>query len=384
MKPEELLLRLRPARARVDLGRLRANYHAVAGASPVPLMPVIKADAYGHGAVAVAQAFEGLGAPLLAVAYPEEGAALRAAGVRAPIVVLSPFGPGQGRVVVEQELTPAITTPANLEEILELARGARRRLAVHVKVDTGMNRLGFDAAGFLAAARRLADSGRVEVEGAMTHLACADEDEEATAAQLDRFDQALDALAGAGLRPRWVHAVNSAGLRQLRPTHTVARCGLLLYGLRPRPISPSVAVSPVMTVSASLARVTDVPTGTPVSYGGRWVAGRPSRIGTLPLGYADGVPRTEAMRKGGYFTIRGRRAPVAGNVCMDLTMVDLTDHPGVGDWEEAVLFGDQPTAWEVADWAGTTAWQILTTVGARVPRVYVEDGRVVEVDSPFL
>jgi alanine racemase len=346
-------------------------------------MPVIKADAYGHGAVPVARAFEALGAPLLAVAYPEEGAALRAAGVRAPIVVLSPFGPGQGQVLVEHALTPAITTTANLEEILEVARGARRPLPVHVKIDTGMNRLGFDAEGFLAAARRLADSGRVEVEGAMTHLASADEDKDRTAAQLDRFDEALRALAGAGLRPRWVHAVNSAGLLHLRPTHTVARCGLLLYGLRPRPISPLVAVSPVMAVSASLARVSEVPTGTPVSYGGRWVARRPSRIGTLPIGYADGVPRTEAMQREGYFTISGRPAPVAGNVCMDLTMVDLTDHPGVGDSEEAVLFGDAPTAWEVADWAGTTVWQVLTTVGVRVPRVYVDDGRVVEVNSPF-
>jgi alanine racemase len=384
VKPEARLSRLRAAWARVDLERLRENYRAVAGFSSVPLMPVVKADAYGHGAVAMARAFEALAPPMLAVAYPEEGAALRAAGVRLPIVLLSPFGRGQGPMVVEQNLTPVITTPGNLEEILAVARTAGRRLPVHVKIDTGMNRLGFDGPGFVAAARRLADSGRIEVEGAMTHLASADEDRRATTAQLDRFDAALEALAAAGIRPPWVHAVNSAGLLELRPTHTVARCGLLLFGLRPRPIAPELPVRPVMTVSASLARVVEVPAGTPVSYGGRWVARRDSRIGTLPIGYADGVPRTEAMRERGYLAVRGRPAPVTGSVCMDLTMVDLTDHPEVGDSEEAVLFGDSPTAWDVADWAGTTAWQVLTAVGARVPRVYVEDGRVVEVDSPYL
>ena len=139
-----------------------------------------------------------------------------------------------------------------------------------------------------------------------------------------------------------------------------------------------------MTVSADIALVKDVPAGTPVSYGGRWVAPRPSRIATLPLGYADGVPRTDGMRERGAFVVKGRRAPVRGTVCMDLTMVDVTDGPAVTERDEAVFLGDEPDAWEVAERAGTNAWEVLTRIGPRVPRVYVEGGRVTGVQSPFV
>jgi alanine racemase len=139
-----------------------------------------------------------------------------------------------------------------------------------------------------------------------------------------------------------------------------------------------------MTVSADIALVKDVPAGTAVSYGGRWVAPRPSRIATLPLGYADGVPRTEGMRDEGAFLVRGRRAPVRGTVCMDLTMVDVTDRADVVEGDEAVLLGDEPDAWEVADRAGTNAWEVVTRIGPRVPRVYLESGRVTGVQSPFV
>ena len=163
----------------------------------------------------------------------------------------------------------------------------------------------------------------------------------------------------------------------------MARPGLLLYGLRTRPLGPDVDVRPVMTVSAEVSLVKEVPEGTAVSYGGRFVARRPSRIATVPLGYADGVPRTRAMREDGAFAIRGRRSPVAGTVCMDLTMLDVTDDGTVREGDEAVLLGDDPTAWDVAEWAGTNAWQVLTGIGPRVPRVYVEGGRMVEARSRY-
>ena len=190
----------------------------------------------------------------------------------------------------------------------------------------------------------------------------------------------MAALEADGIRPPLVHAANSAGLSYLRPTHTLARPGLLLYGLRPRPFSPAVDVRPVMSVSARIALVREVPAGTAVSYGGRWVTQRPSRVGTIPLGYADGVPRTAAMSEKGWLAVRGQKAPVAGTVCMDFTSVDLTDLAGLDDGDEAVLFGDAPTAWDLAEWAGTNAWQILTTVGPRVPRIHLESGRVVSVE----
>jgi alanine racemase len=374
---------LRPARATVDLDRLAGNYRELVAAASVPILPVVKADAYGHGAARVGRHLESLGADRLAVAYVEEGIALRAAGVRVPIVVLAGFGHGQARLLREHALVPIVSTARTLDWILEAARGSRPPLPVHVKVDTGMTRLGFAPAAFDDAVARLADSGDVVVEGVMTHLAAADEDERVTARQLDLFDACVARLAKRGLRPPLVHAANSAGLAFLRPTHTLARPGLLLYGVRPRPLCPPVSVRPVMSVSADIARVQDVPAGTAVSYGGRWVAPRPSRIATVPLGYADGVPRTDRMREEGRMLVRGWRAPVVGTVCMDLTMLDVTDRPDVVEGDEAVLFGDDPAAWDVADRAGTNAWEVLTSVGSRVPRVYVESGRVVAVESKY-
>jgi len=378
-----LLTRLRPARARVDLDRLAANYHAIAAHANRPVMPVVKADAYGHGAAHVARRLVVEGAPMLAVAYPEEGAVLREAGVKLPIVVLTGFAPGQEAVVVEYDLTPVVSTPETLDLALATAVAARRRLAVHLKVDTGMGRLGFPLARVEDAAASLAGSGRVELAGLMTHLACADEDAAFTERQLDRFDQAVHLLAARGLRPRHVHAANSAGLAFLRPTHTLVRPGLLLYGVRPRPLSPDLPVQPVMSLSARIVFVKEVPAGTTVSYGARWVAARPSRVATIPLGYADGVPRTRVMSETGVFLARGERIPIAGTVCMDLTMADVTDHPAVEGGDEAVLFGDEPGAWEVAECAGTNAWDVLTSVGGRVPRVYVEGGRVVAVRTLY-
>lgn len=381
---EEVLRHLRPARARIDLGRLAANYRALQGLVPAAVMPVVKADAYGHGASTVARRLVVEGAPMLAVAYVEEAVALRESGLQVPIVVLAAYGPGQERVLRQHQLTPVLSTPRTLEGVLGPAREGRRPLAVHLKVDTGMSRLGFTKGAFVEAAGRLVESTAVTLEGVMTHLASADEDKDATARQLDRFDEAVAALHQRGIRPRYVHACNSAGLAFFRKTHTLVRPGLLLYGLRPRPLSPDVEVRPVMTVSADIALVKDVAAGTPVSYGGRWVAPRPSRIGTIPIGYADGVPRTTGMRDHGQLVVRGRRVPVRGTVCMDLTMVDLTDRPEAKEGDEAVLVGDQPDAWEVAEWAGTNAWEVVTRIGPRVPRVFVESGRVAGIQSPFV
>jgi alanine racemase len=381
---DEALHHLRPARARIDLDRLAANYGALTKLVPVPVMPVVKADAYGHGALPVARRLLAAGAPLLAVAYVEEAIVLREEGLSVPIVVLAAFGPGQERLLRKHDLTPVVSTPRTLEAVLSPAREGRHPLPVHLKVDTGMSRLGFAPDTFVEAAQRLTEAKGVELEGVMTHLASADEDRDVTQRQLDRFDDAVAALAKRGIRPRYVHACNSAGLAFFRETHTLVRPGLLLYGLRPRPLSPEVDVRPVMTVGADIALVKEIASGTPVSYGGHWIARRPSRIATVPIGYADGVPRTDRMRDQGQLVVRGRRVPVRGTVCMDLTMVDLTDRPEVVEGDEAVLVGDDPDAWQVAEWAGTNAWEVVTRIGPRVPRVYVDGGRVTAVQSPFV
>lgn len=374
----EALERLRPAWARVDLDRLAENFRAVAAAAPVALMPVLKADAYGHGAGVVGRELEALGASLLAVACPEEGVALRRAGVRTPVVVLAGFTAPQLRLLLEHELQAVVSTPSSLRHVLANGEG---RIGVHLELDTGMSRLGFDEASFADAGERLSESPQVDLVGVLTHLASADCDPAAHDRQLDRFEQAVEVLARRGVRPRWVHASNSAGLARRRSCENLVRPGLLLYGLSPRPLGPTLPVRPVMTVSAQIALVKDVPAGTPVSYGGRWTASRPTRIATIPLGYADGVPRTE---RAGAFAVDGLEVPVVGSVCMDVTLADVTDCPAAREGREAVLFGDAPTAWDVADWAGTTAWQVLAGVGPRVPRVYLRGGQVVAVESRYL
>jgi alanine racemase len=373
---------LRPEEARVDLGRLAANFRATAAFAGRPLMPVVKADAYGHGAARVALLFESLGAPALAVAFADEAVPLRLAGVRVPIVLMAGASADEAGVVAEHDLTPSVGSPRTLEGALAAARLAPKPLTAHLKIDTGMTRLGFAPGDAGEAARRLSGGG-VLVDGAMTHLAKADDDATACERQLDHFDAALADLARQGIRPRWVHGLNSAGLLHLRPSHTLVRPGLLLYGLKPRPRTPEVAVLPAMRLVGRVDMVRDVPVGTPVSYGGRWVASRPSRIATVSVGYADGVPRTDAMATRGALSLGGKRSPVAGTVCMDFTMLDVTDAKGVEEGDEAVVFGDDPTAWDVADWAGTNAWEVLTSVGLRVPRVYVEEDRPVAVLSRY-
>ncbi|MCU0241398.1 MAG: alanine racemase [Vicinamibacteria bacterium] len=366
--------------ARIDLDRLARNYNALLAHARVPLMPVVKAEAYGHGAPEVARRLEAWGAPALSVAFVQEGRLLRAAGVRAPIVVLSGFVEEQWPLLREHALTPVLTTPAMVRVVRQAATQKAWLPAVHLKVDTGLGRLGFTPEEAIAAARELHAAG-VAIEGLMTHLAVADEDARLTGAQLDRFDRVIAALAEHSIRPRWIHAANSAGLAYLRPTHTLARPGLMLYGVTTRPLAPAVKVEPVMTVAARILLLKDIPAGTSVSYGARWTARRPSRIATIPLGYADGVPRTEAMAARGFMRVGTERARVAGTVCMDFTMLDATELESLSVDSEVVLMGDEPSAWDLAEWAGTTAWQALTSIGARLPRVYVEQDRIASIAS---
>lgn len=365
------MLSARATRATVHLDRLAHNYHALTALTGRPMMAIVKAQAYGCGAVEVSRRLEALGAAMLGVTDVEEALVLRRAGIGSRIVVLTPFEEGQAALLVHERLTPVISTPSMLAAVLALKTPAGASLPVHLKVDTGMTRLGFAPEELPMAAQRILGAPCLELEGLMTHLASADENESETERQLDLFELLLTDLAGQGVRPRYVHAAASAGLLHLRPSHTLVRPGLLLYGVRPRPRAPEVDVRPVMSVSTRIALVRDVPAGTHVSYGGRWTAPRPARIAVLPIGYADGVPRTVAMSTHGAFFVHGRGAPVAGTVCMDLTMLDVTDRPDVHAGDEAFLFGDAPSAWDVAECAGTNAWQVLTTVGPRVRRDYV-------------
>jgi len=369
-----------PATAWIDLDRIRDNYRALrtyAGARMV--IPVLKANAYGHGAVAVARALEPLDVDMFAVAYVDEAVALRQAGIMAPLLVLAGFAPSEMDDIVRFHLTPVISTPEQVLALQELPKDdARPGLPVHVKVDTGMSRLGFSLREIEPVIHRLEDAEGIRIDGLMTHLAAADEDPAKTARQLDAFDEAIIRIQTLGVRPRWIHAANSAGMMSPRDSHTAVRPGLLVFGLAPRPLGPRVEVRPALELRARVAMVKTVAAGTPVSYGGRFVTGRESRIATINAGYADGVPRTDAMRETGVLRRENTPLKVAGAVCMDLTMLDATDAPDLSVGDEVTVFGDSPTAWDLAGWAGTNAWQVLTGVGARAARRYKLGGEIVD------
>ena len=379
---------IRPTEALVDLGAIAANYRLAVEIGGRPGIAVVKADAYGHGAVEVSRALAAAGAPVLAVALVEEGLELREAGIGQPILVLGGTYGEEYELLIRHRLIPVIFTRQHLQALAEAARAGGVRAAAHLKVDTGMGRIGLqpaDLPAFVEAARRTPE---VAVEGLCTHFASADlEDRALTERQVALFNQAAEAMARGGLPLRHRHLANSAGtIEYPAARQDLTRSGIMLYGYLPfqppparSPLAAAVAgrLRRALTWRTAVVHLKDVPPGTPISYGGRWVAQRPSRIATLPVGYADGYDRRLSGRPGfgkGEVLVRGRRAPVAGTVCMDMTMVDVTDVPGVAVGDEVVLLGAQGSevidADELAERGGTISYEVLCAVGARVPRRY--------------
>jgi alanine racemase len=341
-------------------------------------MAVVKADAYGHGAVAASRAFLEAGATMLGVSSVAEGVEIRRAGVAAPIVVLGSAFPGEEAATVAHDLAAAVWSLDGARAVAAAAEAAGRRGTVHLKVNTGMTRLGAEPADVPALMRAVRGIAGLEVAGVFSHLASADAVDTASArAQIDRFRAAVDALATDGGRPPLVHLANSAAVIAAKAAHgTMVRPGIMLYGYAPAPhLAAAAGVRPALRFRTAVAQVRRVPGGTPVGYGGTFVTARPSTIAVLPAGYADGYHRLASNRAS--VLIRGRRVPVAGRVCMDHTMIDVTDVGDVKPGEPVVLFGSQGGATlgadEVGGWCETIAYEMLTSVGRRVPRVYVED-----------
>jgi alanine racemase len=369
----------RPVWAEVDLDAVRANVRTLADiAAPAALMAVVKADGYGHGAVPVARAALDAGASWLGVALVEEGAELRAAGIDAPILVLSEPPPAAAPAVVGLGLTPVAYTPIGIEALAKaVAHGdTADPLPVHLKVDTGMHRVGCMADDARALAESVAARDELRLEGVLTHFAVADEpDDPYTSQQLDRFDRVLGDLRDAGVAFDMVHAANSAGLLAFgdRARFDLVRCGIAVYGVPPAPgLAGRVPLRPAMVLKARVSHVKALAAGARLSYGLRYTMPRDGSVATVPIGYADGVPRALSAM-GGEVVVRGRRHPIAGTVTMDQFMVDVGDAPvAVGD--EVVLLGRdgeaEVTADEWADRLGTINYEIVCGIGRRVPRTY--------------
>lgn len=374
------------ARAEIDLAALRANVRALRGlASGAELMAVVKSDGYGHGAIPCARAAVEAGATWLGTATPEEALALRErAGVPAEVRILcwlwTPGGPW--REAIEADVDVSVSGMWALAEVREAARLAGRPARIQLKADTGLGRNGCqpgaDWTELVGEALRAEAEGLVRVTGLWSHLACADEPgHPSVEAQLNLFREMVAYAEQQGVRPEVRHIANSPATLTLPETHfDLVRTGIALYGISPSPELGAPAdfgLRPVMTLSASVALVKHVPGGHGVSYGHHYVTPGATTLGLVPVGYADGIPRHASGT--GPVLVGGKWRTVAGRVAMDQFVVDLGgDEPEVG--AEAVLFGPgdrgEPTAEDWAQAAGTIAYEIVTRIGTRVPRVYVD------------
>jgi alanine racemase len=362
--------RHRPTFVQVDLGAIR---HNVAALKPphAQLMAVVKADAYGHGdAAAAGAALEG-GATWLGVAMVEEGLGIRGAGIDSPILVLSELPPGSEGDAVAAGLTPSLYTEAGLARLRAAAPAGS---AVHVKVDTGMHRVGVyppEAAADLVG--KIVAAG-LTLEGLWTHFARSEEDEATTRGQLALFRRVVDDVKAAGHVPDLLHAANSGGTILYPESHLdLVRPGIAVYGVPPGPgVGEALGLRPALTWRSSVTLARRLPAGERVSYGHRYRLERDANVATVPVGYADGYPRSVSSEA--EVLIRGRRCRVAGSVTMDQLMADCGDLP-VEAGDDVVLLGRQGTetvtAEELAGHAGTISYEVLTRIGRRVPREYV-------------
>jgi alanine racemase len=357
--------------AEIDLGALRKNADVIAATlgPAVGLVAVVKADAYGHGAVVCARALEkkvwGF-----AVSLVEEGVELRRAGVEAPIIVLGSFYGLSHRDVVAYKLTPVIGDAADLARFSRAVEDLSvSTLGVHLKVDTGMSRLGLRVDALKEFVDSMGREPRLELTGLCTHLADADSGPPATsAAQLAKLDEARAHLSAAGLRPQLTHIANSAGAWRMKSSRAdLVRVGLALYGYRSSELAAWPGLTPVLSLKSRIVALRELAVGDRVSYGGKFVAERPTRIATVPIGYADGY--TRRMSGCAEVLVAGKRCKVVGAITMDMCMVDVTTVTvALGD--EVTLLGGDISADDLASWSGTISWEILCGISKRVPRIY--------------
>ncbi len=379
---------VRPTRAEVFLDALRHNLRVVrrhAGGAKV--WGVLKADAYGHGAPAVARTLERGGIDAFCVALLEEGIELREAGIRAPILVMGGYYGGAHAEVLARKLVPVVYDLGQVEAFARLARAGDvpEPIDVHLKIDSGMSRLGVLPRELSAFVTKLRDFPEIRVTGLMTHLAQADaESEAATAEQLRTFDDATALLASLGIVPEVRHAANTAAVMRGTGQLDAVRVGIGLFGSapvlgpEPMPVTSGRELRPAMRVRTEIVAVRDIQPGDAVGYGALFRASRPTRIATIAMGYADGLSRQLSNR--GAVLVRGKRATIVGAVSMDMAMIDVTDHPGVAVRDEVVVLGSQDgvlgrdviTSEEVASQSDSIAWEVLTSVSRRVPRFYRE------------
>ena len=379
----------RPTFAEIDLNALHHNFQVVRTSIPrkAEILAVVKADAYGHGFMDISRELESLGVNAFGVAFLAEGIQLRKAGIDRPILLLGGVYPGQERKCIGFNISTIVFSLEQAQALNHAAGKLFRKAQVHLKIDTGMGRLGIqysDAPAFLAELKKLPN---IMLEGIVSHFASADELDESgqyfTRLQAERFTWALAEARKNGFTPRYVHIANSAAalLRDV-PGCNLVRPGIALYGAIPSSdFQGKLDIKPVMRLKSRIAMLKWVEPGATISYARRFTANDRTLVASVPVGYADGYPR--ALTNRGEALIKGQRARVAGTVCMDWIMLDATHIPGVAVGDEVVLMGPDNAgncihAEELAAWAGTIPYEIFCGISKRVPRVYLKQGNKAE------
>jgi len=372
----------------IDLDRLKSNLRRVmdwVGPSRKVLVAV-KADAYGHSSVAVSKALAQEGVDMLGVASLEEAIELKRGGAPVPLLILSPSSFVEIPEIVAEGLVSTVSNMEYARRLSAVARAANRRMKVHVEVDTGMGRTGVNYADAVEFIQQLSEAEFIQIEGVFTHFADAERpDKSFVLAQLERFNKVLEGLKERSVEIPLIHAANSAALLDVKESHfNMVRPGLVIYGIYPsQTVNRHVDVEPVMTFKARVAHLNRIRAGESVSYGRTFTARREMTVAVVSVGYGDGYPR--ALSNKGEVLIAGKRFKIVGLVCMDLTMVDVTDDEGIHMGDEVVLIGksgkEEITASDVAELSNTISYDVTCSVGPRVPRVFIKRGIPVEVKS---
>lgn len=372
----------------VDLNNIQHNIASIQEnlSSDTQLMLVVKADGYGHGAIPIAKEFQSLSYVWgYGVASVEEAVALRGAGITKPVLVLGAVFPDQYATVVKESISLNVYGKAMAMELLSVASELEKPASIHIKIDTGMSRLGFDSSD--ASTESIVHIGThkwASIEGIFTHFACADEvDKSFTKEQHQRFTQMVSLLEDKGLTFPMKHCGNSATSLDL-PEYgmNMVRVGIALYGLYPSPEvdHDSVSLQPALSLHSTIASIRELKKGTPVSYGSTYVSDSDRRIATVPIGYADGYPRSLSSK--GYVLIHGQKAPIMGRICMDQMMVDITHIPEADYLSPVTLIGREDsmeiTVEELGELSGKFNYEFICGLGKRIPRNYVKDGMIVD------
>ena len=362
---------MRPTWVEIKLESIKSNFNLVRDivGNEVSILAIVKADAYGHGAINVSSALGEVGVNMLGVATVEEGVELRETGIKIPIVLLGAVQDNEISEVIQNNICPTIYHESVYNSFARTTESLDKKIKCHLKLDTGMSRLGLSASELGDFVEKYKFSENVAIDGVFTHLACADDtDSQFTLNQIDLFNEGLSKLNNIGVSPNYIHIANSAAIQKYPQSHgNLVRPGIMLYGAG---AIGDTELRPAMKLVSQIVQIKEHDPGVSISYGGTFVTEKRSKIATIPIGYADGYMRKLSNKA--YVSINGKEAPVVGTVCMDFIMVDITEIINVNVNDRVILFGDDIISIDdVAGWADTIPYEIMTMLGKRVPRVFV-------------